>query len=78
MPYITHCPTCQCPIIVKGNVTASHATYIDCLEALIEELTGEFNRMLYTLKRIISVMKVEIKKRNDLQKELNKFFEVDK
>ena len=78
MPYITHCPTCQCRIFVNGKITKSHESYIDCLEALIEELTSGFNNMLYTLKRIISVMRLEVKKRDELQKELNKVYEVDK
>ena len=76
--YITHCPVCQCQIITKGKITKSHETYIECIEALISELTNQFNGMLYTLKRIISVMRLEIKKRNEIQDELNKVYEVDK
>ena len=78
MPYITHCPTCQCRIMVNGKITKSHESYIDCLEALIEELTSKFNEMLYTLKRIISVMRLEIRKRNEIQSELDKVYEVEK
>lgn len=72
MPYITNCPTCQCRIVANGVVTKSHETYTDCIEALIEELTKSFDNMLYALKRIISVMRLEIVKRKKLESELNK------
>ena len=57
--------------MVRGNVTKSHDTYIECLEALKTE-------QAYLTNRIISVMRLEVKKRDELQAELYKVYEVDK
>lgn len=74
---ITHCPVCQCKIIVNDIQTKSHETYADCLEALILEFTNKLSDLTYLFKRIISVMRLEVKKRAELQKQLDKVYEVD-
>lgn len=63
---ITHCPACQCAIVKTG----SHEDYTDCLEALITEL-------MYVIKRIIAVMRLEIVKRKQLESELNKVYQIE-
>ena len=66
---ITHCPACGA-LIVKNGVTKGHETYADCLEALLTDL-------FVIVKKIIKVVRLNVKKCERLQDEVNKMYELE-
>lgn len=59
---IVRCPVCQCEIVHDG-VTKSHATYAECLDALVTDL-------FLIVKRMVSVLRLTIKRNEELHREL--------
>lgn len=65
---IVRCPVCQCEIVHDG-VTKSHATYAECLDALVTDL-------FVIVKRMVAVLRLTIKRNEELHEQLNKAYEL--
>ena len=65
---IVRCPVCQCNIVTNG-VTKSHATYAECLDALNTEL-------FVIVKLIREVTRLNVKKCEKLESEINQVYEL--
>ena len=65
---IAHCPACGALIVVNG-VTKGHETYADCLEALLTDL-------FVIVKKIIKVVRLNVKKCEKLESEINQVYEL--
>ena len=65
---IVRCPVCQCNIVTNG-VTKSHATYTECLDALNTEL-------FVIVKLIREVTRLNVKKCEKLESEINQVYEL--
>lgn len=66
---ITHCSVCGALIVVNG-VTKGHETYADCLEALLTDL-------FVLIKKIIKIVRLNVKKCEKLESEINKVYELE-
>lgn len=66
---IRNCPACGCLILDPTNMTRRHATYADCLRALLLE-----EQLRH--RKIVEIMTAEIEKREALERDLSKAYEV--